>query len=85
MIQAFRDDEQNYFQMVLAQKLIRSLTSIAEQNCQIKRRSDGNIVLKRTKEHYFCSGHINQLYGDQNPLGQLYGDQNPLGGLFTSI
>ena len=34
-------------------KVNQSLADIAEHICQIKRRSDGNLFLKRAKEHFF--------------------------------
>ena len=40
-------------------ELIRSLADIAEHISQIKRRSDGNFVLKRGNKLFFVSGHSN--------------------------
>ena len=43
--------------IVCSQKLIRSLADIAEHICQMKRKSDGNVFLKRANEHFFVSDH----------------------------
>ena len=41
------------FKMACSQKLIKSMADIAQQICQIKRRSDENFLLKRAKDHFF--------------------------------
>ena len=40
-------------------KLIKSLADIAKHICQIRRRSDGNLLLKCANEHFFVAGHSN--------------------------
>ena len=42
----------SHFTIVVSQKLFRSLADIAEHICQIKKRSDGSILLKRAKKHF---------------------------------
>ena len=49
----------DYFRIVCFEKLIRLLADIAEHICQIQKRSDGIVFLKRANEHFFVSGCSN--------------------------
>ena len=49
-----------HFKIVWSQKLFRSLADIAVHICQIKRRSAGNVFLKRANEYFFVSGPSNK-------------------------
>ena len=53
-----------HFKIVCSQKLIKSLTDIAEHICHIKRRSDGNFFPKCANKHFFVSSHINYRVND---------------------
>ena len=48
-----------HFEFVCFQKVISSLTDIAEHICQIKRKSDGNFFLKHANEFFFVIGLSN--------------------------